>query len=228
MEVEIWSDVVCPWCYIGKRRFESALAQFDHADQVKLTWRSFELDPQAAPETIGDRAERIAEKYNVPVEQARSMEQHVTDTAAQDGLDYHFDIARSANSFDSHRIIHLAGEHGLGDQMKERLLRAYFTEGRLISDHPTLVELAAEVGIDPEEARATLASDRFTDAVREDEVTAQRFGLTGVPTFVVDRAVAVSGAQPPEVLLQLLDEAWDQRSPKVVATGGESCGVDGC
>jgi predicted DsbA family dithiol-disulfide isomerase len=227
MEVEIWSDVVCPWCYIGKRRFEAALAQFEHADEVTVTWRSFELDPQAPAETVGDRARRLADKYGLTLDRAREMEHNVTAAAAAEGLDYHLDIARSANTFDAHRLIHLAAEHDLGEAMKERLLRAYFTEGRLISDHGTLVELAGEVGLDPAEAQAMLESDRFADAVREDELTAQRFGLTGVPTFVVGRAIAVSGAQPSEVLLQLLEQARQNQAPKIVATGGESCDVDG-
>ncbi len=216
MKVEIWSDVVCPWCYIGKRRFEAALAQFEHADEVTVTWRSFELDPQAPAETARERAQRLADKYGVTLDRAREMEHNVTAVAAAEGLDYHLDIARSANTFDAHRLIHLAAEPDLGEAMKERLLRAYFTEGRLISDHGTLVELAGDVGLDPAEAQAMLESDRFADAVREDELTAQRFGFTGVPTFVVDRAIAVSGAQPPEVLLQLLEQAHENQAPKIV------------
>ncbi len=229
MEVEIWSDVVCPWCYIGKRRFESALAQFEHADQVTVTWRSFELDPQAPPERTGDNAARIAAKYGLTVEQAREMEQHVTDTAAADGLEYHLDTARHANTFDAHRLIHLAEESGRGDAMKERLLHAYFTEGLLISDHAVLADLGVDVGLERSEIEAALASDRFAEDVRIDEVTAQRFGLSGVPAFVVDRTIAVTGAQPSEVMLQLLNEGWERRAPKVLATAeGDSCGVDGC
>jgi predicted DsbA family dithiol-disulfide isomerase len=229
VEVEIWSDIACPWCYIGKRRFETALSRFDHADDVNVTWRSFELDPEAPASREGEGAARIAEKYGMPVEEARKMQQHVTDVAAADGLEYHLDTARSGNTFDGHRLVHLAAAHGLGDAMKERLLKAYFTEDKLMSDHDTLVELATEVGLDPDEVRSVLAGDRFGAEVREDEVTAQQFGLNGVPSFVVDRQIAVSGAQPPEVLLQLLEEGWERRSPKILATGGgESCDVDGC
>jgi predicted DsbA family dithiol-disulfide isomerase len=228
MNVEIWSDINCPWCYVGKRRFESALSAFDHADEVTVTWRSFELDPSALAETVGDVSERIAAKYGISVEQAREMEASMIATAAGEGLDYRFDIRRSANSFDAHRLIHLANEHGLGDAMKERLLAAHFTEGRLVSDPDELVALASEVGLDADEARAVLASDRFADAVRADEAAAQQIGISGVPTFLVDRRIGVSGAQPPEVLLGLLEQGWAQQSPVIAGLDGQACGPDGC
>jgi predicted DsbA family dithiol-disulfide isomerase len=228
MDVEIWSDIACPWCYIGKRRFEAALEQFEHRDDVHVTWRSFELDPSAPPEREGDRAERLAEKYGMSIEQARSAEQQMTATAAGEGLDFRFDIARSGTTFDAHRVVHLAGTHGLQDQMKERLLRAYFTEGELMSDRDTLVRLAAEVGLDEDEVREALASWRYGDEVRGDERTAGGFGISAVPTFVVDRAIGASGAHPPEALLELLRKGWENRSPVTVVAGGESCDVDGC
>jgi predicted DsbA family dithiol-disulfide isomerase len=227
MEIEIWSDIACPWCYIGKRRFEAALAEFEHRDDVRVTWRSFELDPAAPPEREGDRAERLAAKYGMTVERAREMERQMTETAAGEGLDFRFDIARSGATFDGHRVIHLAGERGLQDAMKERLLRAYFTEGELMSDHDSLVRLAAEVGLDPDEVRAMLGSDQFAAEVRDDERTAAQFGISAVPTFVVDRALGASGAHPPEAMLQLLHEGWERRSPVTVVAGGESCDVDG-
>jgi predicted DsbA family dithiol-disulfide isomerase len=227
MEIEIWSDIACPWCYIGKRRFEAALAEFEHRDDVRVTWRSFELDPAAPPEREGDRAERLAEKYGMTVEQAREMGRQMTETAAAEGLDFRFDVQRSGTTFDGHRVIHLAGEHGLQDAMKERLLRAYFTEGALMSDHDTLVRLAAEVGLDADETRAMLASDRFAAEVRDDERTATQFGISAVPTFVVDRAIGASGAHPPEAMLQLLHEGWERSQPVPVIAGGESCDVDG-
>jgi predicted DsbA family dithiol-disulfide isomerase len=228
VDVEIWSDIACPWCYIGKRRFEGALAEFEHRDDVRVTWRSFELDPSAPPEREGDRAARIAEKYGISVERAREMEGHVTDAAAGEGLDFRFDIARSGVTFDAHRVVHLAREHGLQDAMKERLLRAYFTEGQLMSDQDTLIRLAVEVGHDADEVRQTLASDRYADDVREDERTAAGFGISAVPTFVVDRTMGASGAHPPEALLELLREGWARRSPVPVIAGGEACGPDGC
>ena len=213
MDVEIWSDIACPWCYIGKRRFEAALAQFEHRDDINVTWRSFELDPTAPPERTGDRAERLAEKYGMTVEQAREAEQRLTSVAAEEGLPFRFDIARSGNTFDGHRLVHLAETQGLQDEMKERLLRAYFTEGELMSDHDTLVRLAAEVGLDAQEVRELLAGDRYADAVRADERTAGELGISAVPTFVIDRQLGASGAQPPEALLDLLRQGWAKRSP---------------
>ena len=227
MEVEIWSDIACPWCYIGKRRFEAALERFEHRDDLRVTWRSFELDPSAPAEREGDRASRLAEKYGMSVERAREMEGQMTETAAGEGLEFRFDIARSGATFDGHRLIHLAAEHGLQDAMKERLLRAYFSEGELMSDHETLIRLAGEVGVDQDEARQMLASDRFAEEVREDERTASQFGISAVPTFVIDRAIGVSGAHPPDALLEVLDQGWARRAPTPVIAGGEACGPDG-
>ena len=227
MEVEIWSDIACPWCYIGKRRFEAALAGFEHRDDVRVTWRSFELDPSAPAEREGDRASRLAEKYGITVERAKEMEHTVTDAAAGEGLDFRFDIQRSGATFDGHRVIHLAAEHGLQGAMKERLLHAYFTEGRLMSDHDALVRLAVEVGLDEDEVRQMLASDRLAQEVRDDERLAGQFGISAVPTFVVDRAIGASGAHPPEALMDLLRQGWERREPVAVVAGGESCGVDG-
>jgi len=228
MDVDIWSDIACPWCYIGKRRFEQALERFEHRDDVHLTWRSFELDPEAPAERAGDLASHVAAKYGIPVEQARASEAQLAQTAADEGLDFRFDIARSGLTLDGHRIIHLAGEHELGDEMKERLLRAYFTEGELISDHDTLVRMAAEVGVPEQEAREVLAGDRFTDEVRADEAIAQRLGITAVPTFVVDRRLAIAGANPPDQLLSLLRQGWEQQSGVAVVDEGAACGPDGC
>ena len=237
MDVEIWSDIACPWCYVGKRRFESALARFEHRDEVRVTWRSFELDPDAPVEREGDVAVRLAQKYGMTVEQARQSQRQLTEVAAGEGLDFHFEIQRTGLTFDGHRIVHLAADHGLQDAMKERLLRAYFTEGRLMSDHDALVALAVEVGVPEAEVRATLSSDAFADAVRDDERTAGRIGISAVPTFVVDRALGASGAQPPEQLLELLRQGWANRAPVSVLApqaggdddpGGEACGPDGC
>ena len=227
MDVEIWSDIACPWCYIGKRRFEAALAEFEHRNDVRVTWRSFELDPSAPHEREGDRATRLAEKYGITVDRAKEMEHTVTDAAAGEGLDFRFDIQRSGTTFDGHRVVHLAAEHGRGDAMKERLLHAYFTEGQLMSDPETLVRLAVEVGLDADEVRQMLASDRFADEVRSDERLAGQFGISAVPTFVVDRAIGASGAHPPEALIELLRQGWERRSPVTVIAGGETCDVDG-
>jgi predicted DsbA family dithiol-disulfide isomerase len=200
MVVEIWSDIACPWCYVGKRRFEAALAGFEHP--VEVVWRSFELDPSAPASREESSAEHLASKYGMPVEEARARQAQLADMGAADGLELDFDRVQSANTFDAHRLTHLAKAHGLQDAMKERLQRAYFTEGELLSDHATLARLAAEVGVP--DAAEMLASDRYTADVRDDERLAQEIGITAVPTFVVDRRVAVAGAQQPEVLRELL------------------------
>jgi predicted DsbA family dithiol-disulfide isomerase len=228
MHVEIWSDIACPWCYVGKRRFEAALEAFEHRDEVTVTWRSFELDPAAPRERGGDRAVHLAEKYGVSVERAIEMQDHMTKVAAGDGLDFRFDIARSGNTFDAHRVLHLAAEHGLQDAMKERLMRAYLTEGELIGDPEVLERLAAEAGVPRAEAAEVLASDRFAAEVREDERAAAQLGIHAVPFFVVDRALGASGAQPPEVLGEFLRQGWEARPKLAVVADGETCGPDGC
>ena len=228
MHVEIWSDIACPWCYVGKRRFEAALAAFEHRDEVRVTWRSFELDPAAPAEREGDRAEHLARKYGSSVEQARAMEAQMTGVAATEGLAFRFDIARSGTTLDAHRLVHLGAAHGLQDAVKERLLRAYLCEGELMSDHAALQRLAAEVGLPAEEVRDTLATDRFAAEVREDERTASALGVTAVPFFVVDRSMGAAGAQPAEVLGKLLRQGWEARSPLAVVAGGDACGADGC
>src|ERR1700749_2246126 len=231
MEIEIWSDVACPWCYVGKRRFEAALEQFEHRDDVTITWRSFELAPEAPPEREGDRAENLASKYGMSLEQARQAEAQMTQTAAGEGLDFRFDVARAGNTFDGHRLGNLAKAHGGQDARKERLIQAYFSEGELISDHETLTRLAGEIGLPEDEVREMLASDRYAAEVREDERAAHSFGIGAVPTFVIDRQLGASGAHPPEQLLSLLRQGWAQRKPPVgvvLDADGEACGADGC
>jgi predicted DsbA family dithiol-disulfide isomerase len=228
MHVEIWSDIACPWCYVGKRRFEAALAAFEHRDEVRVTWRSFELDPHAPGERAGDRAAHLAEKYGTSREQAIAMQDHMTDVAAGEGLDFRFDIARGGNTFDAHRLLHLAAAHGVQEALAERVFRAYLTEGELISDPEVLGRLGIQAGLPEEELRQVLASDRYAAEVRGDEQTAASLGIMAVPFFVVDRALGASGAQPPEVLRGLLERGWADRSPLSVVAQGETCAVDGC
>jgi predicted DsbA family dithiol-disulfide isomerase len=234
MNVEIWSDVVCPWCYIGKRRLERALASFGHPDEVTVTYRSFELDPDAPAQRTGTHAEHLAGKYGMTIAQAGQASQQMTQRAAAEGLEFRFDLIRGGNTFDAHRLLHLAKDHGLQPEMKERLLRATFTEGVPIADKPALLRLAAEAGLPAARVQAVLDGDAYADAVRADEQQAARYGITGVPFFVADAKYAVSGAQPPEVLLQLLRRAYDERSqllPVAVATDSDSeasCDGDSC
>ncbi len=228
MHVEIWSDIACPWCYIGKRRFEAALSRFEHADDVTVTWRSFELDPEAPLERPGERAAHLAAKYGSSLEQARAMQQQMTDVAASEGLEFRFDVARDGSTFDAHRLLHLGAAHGRQDQLKERLMRAYLGEGELMSDRATLERLAAEAGLDAGAAREVLAGDAYSADVRADEAAAAALGISAVPFFVVDRSIGTAGAQSAEVLLDLLRRGWDARPRLTVLAGGETCGIDGC
>jgi predicted DsbA family dithiol-disulfide isomerase len=230
MKVEIWSDVVCPWCYVGKRRFERAMAAFPHRDEVELVWRSFELDPGAepSPAQAGDYAERLGHKYGGGREAGQRMVDTMTATAAAEGLDFRFDKARTGNTFDAHRLLHLALERGVQDAVKERLDRATFTEGLAVSDHEQLVAVVAEAGLDPDEAREVLAGDRYADAVRADEAQARAYGISGVPFFVVDGRYGVSGAQPPELIEEVLQTAWRESRPTpLVTAGGDAPGCEG-
>jgi predicted DsbA family dithiol-disulfide isomerase len=232
VKVEIWSDVVCPWCYIGKRRFEAALTRFAHRDEVEVEWKSFELDPGArSAGNAGGYAERLAKKYSMSVTKAQDMLDSMTAAAAAEGLDFHFERAVASNTFDAHQVIHLAGRHGVQDQVKERLLRAYFTEGEPVGDRDALVRLAAEEGLDAAEVRQALEEQVYAEAVRADQAEAAAFGISGVPFFVVDRKYGVSGAQPAAQLLQVLEKAWAENRPLTMVGAedtADTCGPDGC
>jgi predicted DsbA family dithiol-disulfide isomerase len=208
MQVEIWSDVVCPWCYIGKRRFETALDRFEHSGDVDVVWRSFELDPSAPTDGRVDLIARLAAKYGVSEDQARAMNQRVTDIAAGEGLRYRLDIARPGRTFDAHRLLHLAADRGVQAELKEALLAAYQSGGQPIADHAVLARVAASVGLDEDEVAHVLGSDKYSDDVRRDERDARAFGVTGVPFFVIDRRYGVSGAQSSDVLLEAMEQAW--------------------
>ncbi|TFV86597.1 DsbA family oxidoreductase [Blastococcus sp. CT_GayMR16] len=216
MQVEVWSDVVCPWCYIGKRRLESALEKFPHRDQVEVVWRSFQLDPSAPEGTTHPTLPALAAKYGRGVDEMRPMMEQVEQVAAEEGLEYHLTGGISGNTLLAHQLLHLAAEHGLRNQLKERLLHAYFEEGRSVFDVDSLVPFAAEVGLDEAEVREALADRRYLAAVREDGATAQALGATGVPFFVVDRKYGAAGAQPAELLLQILERAWAEANPHLI------------
>jgi predicted DsbA family dithiol-disulfide isomerase len=228
VHVEIWSDIACPWCYVGKRRFEAALAAFEHREEVTVTWRSFELDPGAPRMRDVDGASHLAAKYGTSREQALAMQRNMTEVAAAEGLEFHFDRARGGNTFDAHRLVHLAAAHGAQDAMEERLMRAYLTEGEPIGDPDALHRLALDVGLPDDEVAALLAGDRFAAEVRDDERTAAALGISAVPFFVVDRRIGAAGAQPPDVLGELLRRAWADRPAIAVVATGDACDVDGC
>ena len=213
MRVDIWSDVVCPWCYIGKRRFERALVEFPHSDEVDVVWHSFELDPDAVSDPAGDASavshtERLARKFGRSVADIEAMQGQLTDLAAAEGLDYRLDEVRSANTFDAHRLVHLARRHGLQDTVKERLFRATFMEGDAVGDHASLRRLAVESGLPDDEVTELLNSGRFADDVRADEAQARAYGISGVPFFVLGGKFGVSGAQSADSLRTALDQAW--------------------
>jgi predicted DsbA family dithiol-disulfide isomerase len=208
MQVEIWSDVVCPWCYLGKKRFERALADFEHRDQVQVVYRSFELDPTAPQGVTTPTVERLAEKYGMSPAQAGQAQRQMEDRAAADGLTFRMDGLRSGNTRDAHRLLQLAREAGLQDNLMERLHRAYFTDQESVFDHESLTRIASEAGLDREDVAAVLASDQYAEHVDTDEQMAQALGATGVPLFVIDRKYGISGAQPPETIASVLERAW--------------------
>ena len=229
MRVEIWSDVVCPWCYIGKRRFERALAQFEHADEVEVTWRSFELDPGAPTVRTEPHAEHLARKYGVSPAQVEAMDARLVGEARKEGLEFHLAESRGGNTFDAHRLIHLAARTGRAGEMKERLMRAYFTEGVAIGERAALVRLAVEAGLDEAEVKGMLSADGLANDVRADEARARSFGISGVPFFAIDERYGVSGAQPADVLLDVLRQAYV--NAQAVAVGGDdadSCAEGSC
>ncbi|MGY1833022.1 DsbA family oxidoreductase [Geodermatophilus sp. SYSU D01180] len=228
MRIEVWSDVVCPWCYIGKRRLETALERFPHRDQVEVVWRSFQLDPTIPEGETHATLPALATKYGRPVEDMRAMMRHVEETAAGEGLQYALADGVSGNTLLAHELIHLAAEHGRQGAMKERLLHAHFEEGRSVFDVDSLAALAAEVGLDEAEVRAALADHRFRPAVLTDGATAQALGATGVPFFVVDRKYGAAGAQPAELLLQVLERAWADAHPLVTVPAADGCEGDSC
>ncbi|MDQ3877393.1 MAG: DsbA family oxidoreductase [Actinomycetota bacterium] len=233
MRIDIWSDVVCPWCYIGKRRFEAALERFPQRDQIVVTWRSFELDPSAppSPERPGRYVDHLAHKYAIPADQAQAMIDRVTAAAAEEGLDFRFDVARRGNTFDAHRLLHLGLEKGVQNELKERLDHGTFTEGLPVSDHEALKDVAVSVGLDDVEVKDVLASDAYADAVRSDEAQARAYGISAVPFFVVEGKYGIAGAQPPDMLSAALQRAWDETSPltvigqDVAACEDDSCGI---
>lgn len=233
MLVEIWSDVICPWCYIGKRRFEAALGRFAHRDEVEVRWRSFELDPRAPFRRPGTMADHIAAKYGIPRSDAEARLESMNRLAAREGLEYDLARTKGGNTLDAHRLIHLGYTAGdaVGGATKEALLEAYFVDLLPVSEPDVLVQVGSKVGLDPAEIRALLDSDRFVAQVRADEMEAARLGCTGVPFFVIDRAFAIPGAQDVETFLLTLDRAWDRAHPshpETVAAGGAVCTDSDC
>jgi predicted DsbA family dithiol-disulfide isomerase len=231
VRIEVWSDVVCPWCYIGKRHLESALASFEHRDDVEVVYRSFELDPSAPEVPVETTVESLAGKFGTDVAGARELMARADGAAASVGLTFAHADAPHGRTVDAHRLLHLALEEGRQAELEEALLAAYFARGESMSDHAVLRSVAVDTGLDPDRVDAVLASEEYADAVRSDIEQARAYGATGVPFFVVDQRYGVSGAQPSEVFSQLLERAWAERHPAVELVGrpgADACGPDGC
>lgn len=231
MKIEIWSDVACPWCYIGKRRFEAALAEFPHRDAVDVTWRSYQLDPTLPEHYDGTELEYLSTRKGMPPQQVSQMFDHVARQAKDEGLDYHFDKVVVANSFTAHRLIHLAAAHGKQDAAKERLLSDHFEHGKDIGSREYLVSLGQDLGIDAGEVEELFATDKYADDVRFDFEEGRSLGISGVPFFVIDRKFGLSGAQPAATFTAALNQAWQDANPLALVNagdGGDACGPDGC
>ncbi|OMF38330.1 hypothetical protein BK133_02055 [Paenibacillus sp. FSL H8-0548] len=216
MKVEIWSDYVCPFCYIGKRKFELALDRFAHKEEIEIVFRSFELDPGADPQSTTSTYSMLASKYGMSIEKAKETTAGVAEQAAAVGITFNFEKTVSTNTFDAHRVVHFAAQHGKDKELSERLFKGYFTEGHNIGNRVKLAALAAEVGLDAVAVAEMLETNQFSEAVRGEEEDGSKLGIRGVPFYVVDRKYAVSGAQSPEVFLDTLNKAWEEKHPAVI------------
>lgn len=233
LKIQIWSDVMCPFCYIGKRKIEEAITQFENKDSIEIEWKSFELDPSFVPKPSETIADHLAEKYGRDTDWAQSMLENTTQTAKTNGLDFHFEKAILANSLNAHRLQHLAKKHNLSNELEELLFKAYFTEGKNVNDWITLQEIGQKAGLHIDEIKQLIDTDIYTKEVRQDQQDAQNIGVTGVPFFVFDNKYAVSGAQPTEVFLKTLEKTWEEGNfetkLKLQNTSDEnSCGINGC
>lgn len=230
MKVEIWSDVMCPFCYIGKRRFENALNQLPFNNEIEIEWKAFQLDPSIKKEPGKKIHEYLAERKGFSVEKAKELNGQVTNMAAAEGLQYNFDKAVVANSFDAHRFANLAKKNGKGLEAEESLFKAYFTEGKDISDHDTLIQLGIDIGLDGSVVKQALESDAYTKDVQKDIAEAEELAIRGVPFFVIDRKYAVSGAQATETFVQALNQSfteWKKENTQFTTIQGEVCSTDG-
>ncbi len=233
MKVEIWSDVMCPFCYIGKRKFEKALEQFPQKNDIEIVWKSFQLDPTTVTDPNLNTIEHLAHKKGWSKEQANETIAHVTGIAKQVDLSFHFDKAVVANSFDAHRLSHLAKKYGKQNELEEKLFSAYFTEGKNTADHDSLLQIGIEIGLDKTEVSELLKSNQYAEEVEQDIYESQQVGVRGVPFFVLDRKYAVSGAQESSTFLQALTKSYEEHEKenpiKLVNTDNDgTCGPDGC
>ena len=230
MEINIWSDIRCPFCYIGKRKFEAAMKQFPNSENIKVNWKSFQLDPNLITQPEINAIEHLAQAKRVPLDQAKGMVEHVLNMANEEGLQFDFEKAVVANSFNAHRLLHFAKSKEMGDQLKEALLKAHLVDGKNIDDNTTLLSIAIENGLEKVEVEALLQSDNFAYEVKQDEMEGQNIGVRGVPFFVFDNKYAISGAQPIEAFLEILNKAYSEfetEKPELIVSKGNSCDVNG-
>lgn len=232
MKVEIWSDIMCPFCYIGKRKFENALEEFEHSGEIKVEWKSFQLNPELKTNPGKSIYEYLAEQKGWTQEYTQNVHAQMKVKAKESGLDYDFDRVIPANSFNAHRLSHLAAKYNLQDAAEERLFKAYFTEGKNIDDNETLVQLGVEIGLPSEEVRIMLLGHLYTEEVNQDKYEAQQIGVRGVPFFVVDSKYAVSGAQDSSVFLGAIQKAYTEYEKEklenpVTDTNEAACSIDG-
>ncbi|NCB69893.1 MAG: DsbA family oxidoreductase [Bacteroidia bacterium] len=232
MKIEIWSDVMCPFCYIGKRNFEKALAQFPDSDKLEIVWKSFLLDPSVPDIATESYEDYLVKRKGLSAEQVRGMLKNVTQMASEAGLDYHFERAVMVSSQKAHQLIQFAKSRNLGNEAEERLFYAYFTEGKSIADHDTLIQLGVEIGLDAAELQAAFTDEQYAYQVSQDIQEARNIGVNGVPFFVFNRKYAISGAQPPQAFLETLRKSfgeWQKLNPqpKLDIQQGNSCTIDG-
>ncbi|AOZ98892.1 MULTISPECIES: DsbA family oxidoreductase [Flavobacterium] len=233
LKIQIWSDIMCPFCYIGKRRLENAISQFGHQDAIEIEWKSFQLDPNFIASDDDNLVEHLAEKYRKDKDWAIEMLENMTQNAANSGLEFHFEKSVMANSLNAHRLLHLAKKQNLGSELKELLFKAYFTDGKDVNNKETLKQLGIQVGLNVDKVDEVLNSNSFTREVEEDMQMAQKIGVQGVPFFVFDNKYAISGAQHVETFVKTLEKVWEegQFESKITilnATSADSCGIDGC
>ncbi|MFN1219205.1 DsbA family protein [Chryseobacterium kwangjuense] len=231
MKIEIWSDVMCPFCYIGKHNFEQALEKLPFKNEVEVEWKSFQLDPTLDAAKPQNTIEYFKEKKGFPAEQASQMISQVAGIGRASGIDFNFDKALIINTFTAHKLLHLAKKHGKSSEMEEALFKAHFIDGKNVGDQEELISLAVSLGIDKDEARQALSSDEFNDGIRQDIQEAQNNGISSVPFFVLNGKYAVSGAQPAEVFAEALQQTYKETvSPfkDLSQNGGASCDTDGC
>lgn len=233
LKIQIWSDIMCPFCYIGKRRLENAISQFGHQDEIEIEWKSFQLDPNYIASEDDDLVERLAEKYQKDKDWSVEMLESMTQNAANSGLEFHFEKTITTNSLNAHRLLHLAKKYQRGTTLKELLFKAYLTDGEDVNDIETLKKLGIQTGLDANEIDQVLQSNAYTKEVEEDMLMAQKIGIQGVPFFVFDNKYAISGAQHVETFVKTLEKVWEegQFESKITilnATSENSCGIDGC